>query len=454
MFFATLLLCATLNASPALPQQDSLDHPEEVDWFPTVRRIIPPLVSGTKDHYHDYGFLRSVSEDDSILTACSTGPGYPVILRSTDFGSTWNVVYDPGYQGYEDIPKDGISFRSGFVCYVLSRGRVITSTDAGLTWHDQRLDTIANISAVDFVDPMHGLLRWGYRKVDVLETSDGGHTWDSVRIGGVYINASSAVIDIAMTSPDTWTILRNYRDTVWAYVTGDRGATWTMTLLPAHTLGVRKMGGARLWAFCRNFLHPDDLTDFRAYDEVWESDDAGLTWKRLIKANVSPPWGVRDAVTIGRNLQIVGGSASKLYFVDQGDWKVQKAGAFGPPEAGVRNLHRHKENMIFGTIGADFFRMAYVPSRTSTVRSDEEASPATRMLYASRGTRLTIGQPFDATTTLHVTAIDGTDAGSYFSIGSSEPEVLLIDRTTPVGIYAVSIVHGTAAVRRLLLNVR
>jgi len=454
MFIATLLLCATLNVSPALPQQDSLDHPEEVDWFPSVRRIIPPLVSGTKDRYHIFGFLRSVSDDDSILTACSTGPGHPVILRSTDFGSTWNVAYDPGYQGYEDLPKDGVSFRSGFVCYVMSKGRVIISRDAGQTWQDQRLDTIANISSVDFLDPMNGILRWGYRGVDVLGTTDGGNTWDSVSITGVYVNPASSVVDLAMVASGTWTVLRSHLDTTWSYVTTDRGTSWSMTVLPSPARSMKRMDGGILWAFCLNYLHPDDLTDYRTYDEVWESDDAGLTWKRLLKANVSPPWGVRDAVTIGRNLQVAGGSASKLYFVDQGDWKVQKAGAFGLPEAGVRNLHRHDERTIFGTIGPDFFRMTYVPSHTSTVKSDDGALPATRMLYVSRGTRLTIGQAFDATTTLHVTAIDGTDAGSHFSVASSEPEVLLIDRATPVGIYAVSIVHGTAVVRRLLLNVR
>lgn len=454
MFIATLLLCATLHASPILPQQDSLDHPEEVDWFPNVQRIVPPLVSGTKDHYHDLGFLRSVSENDSVLTACSTGPGYPVMLRSTDFGSTWDVVYDPGYQGYEDLPKDGVSFRNGFVCYVLSRGRVIISRDAGQTWQDRRLDTIANINAVDFIDPMNGILRWGYRGVDALRTSDGGQTWDSLRITDVYVSPASAVIDIAMTGPDTWTILRNNRDTVWAYVTQDRGSTWRMAVLPPRTIEARKMGGTRLWAFCINYLNPDDLTDYRRYDEVWESADAGLTWKRLLKANVSPPWGVRDAVTIGRGLQIGSGSASKLYFIDQGEWKVQKAGAFGLPEAGIRNLHRHDERTIFGTIGPDFFRMTYVPSHTSTVKSDDGASPATRMLYASRGTRLTIGQPCDATAALHVTAIDGTDAGSYFSVDPSNQDVLLIDRATPVGIYAVSVVHGAAVVHRLLLNVR
>lgn len=453
MFIPALISSIVLSISPASPQQDSLDHPEEVDWFPTVQRVLPPLVDGTKDRYHTFGFLRSVSEDDAILTACSFGPGYPVILRSTDFGSTWSMAYDPGYQGYEDVPKDCVSLPNGFVCYVMNRGRVVISHDAGQTWHDQRLDTIANINAVDFIDPMNGVLRWGYRGIDALHTADGGHTWDSVRINGVYVSATSAVIDIAMTERTTWTILRNDRDTVWAYVTRNRGATWEMAVLPPRAIEVRKMGGARLWAFCINYLHPDDLNDYRRYDEVWESDDAGLTWKRLIKAEVSPPWGVRDAVRIGRGLQVVGGSASKLYFVDQGDWKVQKAGAFGLPEAAVRNLHRHSENTVFGTIGPDFFRMRYVPSHTSTVNENRPSS-STTAIHVSPGSRLIADLPTADGITLQVTALDGSDATSQFSIDPTAPATLLVDRRTTPGIYAVSIMNGATVIHRLLLNVR
>ncbi|MBN9399295.1 MAG: hypothetical protein J0I17_03875 ['Candidatus Kapabacteria' thiocyanatum] len=454
MIIATLVLCATLHASPVLPQQDSLDHPEEVDWFPVVQRVLPPLVDGTKDRYHTFGFLRSASDDDSILTACSTGPGHPVILRSTDFGSTWNVAYDPGYQGYDDVPKDGASVPDGFVCYVMNRGRVIISRDAGRTWHEQRLDTIANINAVDFIDPMNGILRWGYRGVDALRTSDGGNTWDSVRITGVYVNSASSVIDIAMTGLDTWTIFRGYQDTTWSYVTRDGGTTWNMTTLPPRALTMKRMGGSRLWAFCLNYLHPDDLSDFRTYDEVWESEDAGLTWKRLIKANVAPPWGVRDAVRIGGGLQVVGGSANKLYFVEQGDWKVQKVDAFGLPEAAVRNLHRHRENVIFGTIGPDFFRMTYVPSHTSSVDDDGTSSPPTSMVHASPGSRVAIGRPLGSDPVLHATTLDGSDVPYCFSIDDGGNPALIVHRTTAHGIYAVTIDRGSNNIHRMLLIVR
>lgn len=434
--------------------QEELDQPEEVDWHPTMQRISPPHVDGTNNLYHNFGFLRSVSADDSVLTACSMGAGHPVILRSTDFGTTWSVTYDPGYRGYPDLPRDAVSFPNGFACYVFGHGRILISRDAGLTWTDQRLDTLANVYAVDFIDDRNGIIRWGPGGIDLLLTSDGGMTWDSIRTTDVYVHRSSAIVDVAMTDHRHLTIVRNYLDTSWCYVSPDRGTTWSMTQLPSPVLYVQNMGGQRLWGFCNNYLNPGAPGDFRAYDEAWESIDAGISWKRMITALVPPPWGISNAVAIGSDLQIVGGSAGKLYYVDRGRWKVQKAGAFGLPEAAIRNLHRHKENMIFGTIGPDFFRMTYVPSHTSTVKSDHEASSATRMLYVSRGTRLAIGQPFDATTTLHVTAIDGTDAGSHFSVASSEPEVLLIDRATPAGIYAVSIVHGTAVVRRLLLNVR
>jgi len=449
----TTLTAMVFMLAMSLFAQEELDQPEEVDWHPTMQRISPPHVDGTNNLYHNFGFLRSVSADDSVLTACSMGAGHPVILRSTDFGTTWSVTYDPGYRGYPDLPRDAVSFPNGFACYVFGHGRILISRDAGLTWTDQRLDTLANVYAVDFIDDRNGIIRWGPGGVDLLLTSDGGMTWDSIRTADVYVHRSSAIVDVAMTDHRHLTIVRNYLDTSWCYVSPDRGTTWSMTQLPSPVLYVQNMGGQRLWGFCNNYLNPGAPGDFRAYDEAWESIDAGISWKRMIRALVPPPWGISNAVAIGSDLQIVGGSVSKLYYVDRGRWKVQKAGAFGLPDAGIRNLHRHKENTIFGTIGADFFRMAYVPSATSGVEAAATTSIPTVSCYATSGDRIELGPLVADDAHIHAVALDGSDASRHFSIDLNNGPSLLVGHTAPTGIYAVSI-QGRNVSRRLLLNVR
>lgn len=433
--------------------QDSLDHPEEVDWFPVMERIVPPEVEGANGLRHTFGHLRTVHEDDSVLVACSSGPGYPVILRSTDFGASWSVAYDPGYRGYPDILRDAVSFRNGFVCYVFSNGRILISRDAGLTWTDRRLDTLANIHAVDFVDDMNGMIRWGVRGVDILHTTDGGITWDSLRAMDVYVNGSSAIVDVAMMTPDDMTFVRNYLDSSWIYASADRGRTWSMTAMPVIMLHLRKMGDRRVWGLCNNYLHPDIPGDFRAYDEAWKSKDAGRSWQRMIKADMPPPWGIGDALSIEPGIQIAGGSMSKLYFIDHGTWKVQKPTDFGLPAA-LRNIHRHRQNRVFGTIGPDFFRMTYVLSPRSTVDDDERPSSTTTVMDAIAGSRLTIDPPTGDGTALQVTALDGSDATHCFSIDDSGSPVLVVHHTTMTGIYAITIGDRLNGIHRMLLNVR
>ena len=157
---------------------------------------------------------------DTTAYARTMGHG---LLRTTDAGETWNVVYSLQEQGFGLL--HGMSFiddQQGWL--VGGQGRILRTQDGGETWTDQSPDDFPyNLQAVHFTNPLHGAVVGNTGRL--LTTSDGGETWtERTHPGGsTFLNAVVFVDDQhGWAAGDDGLVIE----------TTDGGTTWSLLQTP------------------------------------------------------------------------------------------------------------------------------------------------------------------------------------------------------------------------------
>lgn len=135
-----------------------------------------------------------------------------VILRSADFGKTWERVTSVD----DDVAWNDIAFNgAGTVCVVGEFGRLACSADDGVTWEARETNVAPSLMSVVFRDAQNGLAVG--LSGTVLATGDGGLSWRQATIEGLERHLFDVI----------WT------DARWVAV-GDKGVLLTGDADAAH----------------------------------------------------------------------------------------------------------------------------------------------------------------------------------------------------------------------------
>ena len=99
--------------------------------------------------------------------------GNSTLLKTTDAGVTWNVIKEGSMIFAIDFPTPGKGFAVG------SNGLILETTDGGDSWDQHNFPTTDNLFAVNFYDADTGYVVGGTEMITglILKTTDGGASW-------------------------------------------------------------------------------------------------------------------------------------------------------------------------------------------------------------------------------------------------------------------------------------
>ena len=221
------------------------------------------------------GWLGTIGTDDKYLASKDSTPMY----ATKDGGDTWQPVSFNG-----PTPKGLCGLQKITDDVIVGCGRVrgpsyfIKTTDGGDTWNSYNLDHLAgSLIAPYFYDELHGLLIGGTTtdkvacKSLVLETFDGGSTWDTLYISkqkGEYCwKVSFPTPELGFIS-----IQRNVRDGRFYHLrTDDGGKTW------------KEVEHAPSYYYVQGIGFINEKIGWIGGSNNWtyETRDGGLTWSKV-----------------------------------------------------------------------------------------------------------------------------------------------------------------------------
>jgi photosystem II stability/assembly factor-like uncharacterized protein len=119
------------------------------------------------------GFNRRVANFPGTSTLVVTGS---VVMRSTDLGETWSVVDLQGLRSPGELAATTATTGFG----ISGRSDLVRTDDSGASWQTVFSLTDAELLRVVFATPLHGLL---LTSEGVMQTLDGGETWEAQPVG-------------------------------------------------------------------------------------------------------------------------------------------------------------------------------------------------------------------------------------------------------------------------------
>lgn len=125
--------------------------------------------------------------DEMIGYAAGRNAAGGNIIKTTDGGATWTEIYNSGTPGeyvwkIQILEGSGGNVLFGAIQQAAANpGRLIKSSDAGVNWEEKTVPG-ADIQAVGFISETHGWM--GGSDSGIMETTDGGDTWNNIGVGG------------------------------------------------------------------------------------------------------------------------------------------------------------------------------------------------------------------------------------------------------------------------------
>lgn len=184
--------------------------------------------------------------DENTWLAGDYSDYYPVvIIRTTDKGNNWNIVYNSGLNG-------GITYFSKFndsILFAINRNNFLKSTNKGADWI--MIPTGVNTPSLEYVQFINENTGFVCGGNTISKTTNGGNNWFSIYSSGGAYNFRSAMFKDENTGFVVSGLYGSFR-------TINSGMNWT------HYPNQSGGGGA----FCGDFINVRD-----SY-----STDFGLTW--------------------------------------------------------------------------------------------------------------------------------------------------------------------------------
>lgn len=206
------------------------------------------------------------------------------IVRSTDVGQTWTVVYENLLGPQTLTSTTMITASIGLV--VGDNGRILRTTDGGMNWSAAPSGITGVIRAVRCLTSTLCLAGGGYS--GLLRSTDAGASWSLLNPAGM-----AGVNSIARVS-DTIAIVAD--GTGWQRTT-DGGQTWTRV----YTAVLGSQLGAS--------FNGTGIGIAVGYDGILRSTDFGLTW---VRQNLPISFDLYSATWLNANTVLVGGEGGAI----------------------------------------------------------------------------------------------------------------------------------------------
>lgn len=280
----------------------------------SLERLIEPIVFRNVGPANFGGRILDIESHPSAVNTVYIGAADGGVWKSANNGTTWEPIFDGlgagsiGVIAICDSDPNLIWVGTGENTSTRSAhygDGVYKSTDGGKTWKNMGLKESKRIGRVA-IDPRNpntvyvasmGYLYKGGGEKGIYKTTDGGETWTQVLKGD---NDTTGFIDVIMDPKDSKVLYAAAHDRLrraWhireegpgaaIYKSTDAGKSWQKLAggLPSGAnigrigLAVYPKDGRKLYAFI-------DVGGQGGGGQVWRSEDAGKTWKRVNDSNL------------------------------------------------------------------------------------------------------------------------------------------------------------------------
>lgn len=170
------------------------------------------------------------------------------------------------------------------------RGVVVTSDDAGKTWHQAEVPVSVTLTSLAFADARHG---WATGHLGVvLRTDDGGRRWTRVLEGRqaaalIHAGASATNADATLTPDEAQRFVDEGADKPLLHIAPR--ADGSLLAVGAYGMALAGRDGGRQWASLMHELpNPDGFSLYghaERGDELWLYGEQGL----LLRADAAKP---------------------------------------------------------------------------------------------------------------------------------------------------------------------
>jgi photosystem II stability/assembly factor-like uncharacterized protein len=210
--------------------------------------------SGTTHNLKDVFFL---------TTDVGVAVGSGTILRTSNSGGTWNLVFTGNYY-LEAVTfvNNSKGFAVGYN-YTTNKSAILSTADAGSTWSATTLTDSATLLDIQFVDSQTGFIT-GSNGV-ILKTVNGGDTWTPLTSG-----VSDVLTAVSFTDKNKGIIVGGSSTLTRIISTSDGGSTWNTITAPATT-------------YLQSVNFPSQMRGYAAglNGEVFKTIDGGSNWTKL-----------------------------------------------------------------------------------------------------------------------------------------------------------------------------
>lgn len=215
---------------------------------------------------YDYNDMQML-DNNHIVAIGLTGS----FIRSNDGGNTWKFVWLNTLSNLTGV--DFADQNTGYACgngnrFYYEKGVLFKTGDGGNTWDSVNVPFDANFSDVDFISPDTGWIAGD--SGHVFRTYDGGLNWDDVSYTSVDLAKR-----IVMVNADTGYVCGINGS---LFRTFDGGNTWTSSA-PATSYSINSMyflNGRQGWC----------TTDF---EQIYRTNNSGDTWIRQLNGGGTSP---------------------------------------------------------------------------------------------------------------------------------------------------------------------
>ena len=255
------------------------------------------LTSGTKTSLRGL----SVVNDNVIWVSGSNG----VVGRSTNAGKNWNWITVQGYEKTEFRDIEAFDENTAIIMGIAEPAYILKTTDGGSTWkmvYENKTKGMF-LDAMDFSTPLHGLVVGDpiNHKPFVAETLDGGNTWKEKLFVAPHVKTDSGEAFFAASG----TNIRLFENSEFFLVSGGTRSRFitknNATALP-FTKGTETAGANSIDIFDDGIPNKPGKQmvvvggDFKNIDDrkhtCFYSSNGGKSWH----AASDPPHGYRSCV--------------------------------------------------------------------------------------------------------------------------------------------------------------